>query len=497
VHGVRNVLPSEPTNPQNSSRSLDGHLLRGVGWTAVSKWSAQVVSWGSMLVLARLLTPADFGLVGMASVFLGLVTMVSEFGLGSAVVTMRELPEHEIRQLHTCSALFGLGAWLLAVAAALPVAFFFGTPALAPILAVASLSFLPGGVRTVPGAMLQREMGFKLISFAEAMQSIIQACGAMVLAWVGFGYWSLVWPAVVGSVVYAGLLWRWSPQSFVRPRWRTVRPALVFGSHLLVSRLSWYLYSNADFAVAGKTQGASQLGAYNLAWSLASMPVDKISDIVTRVTPSIFSAVRNSDEETRRYLTGITGPLAFVTFPAAFGLAVVAPDALNTLLGPKWAPAMMPLRLLACYASLRSISTVLPHILVARKDTRFGMWSALFSLSVLIPAFVIGSRWGITGIAWAWVVAYPVVAFPLYWRTFRLIHLNPVDYLRALWPTALASGVMVISALAAKSLLPDAPSPLRLAAEVLAGAAAYLGVYLLFFRDRLERYRRLARSGGA
>jgi len=474
--------------------SLDSHLIRGVGWTAISKWSAQAVSWGSMLGLARLLTPSDFGLVGMASILIGLVTMASEFGLGSAVVTMRELPEDEIRQLHTCSALFGLGALLFALAAALPMALFFGSPPLAPLLAVASLSFLPGGMRTVPGAILQRDMGFKLISFAEALQSIFQACGSLTLAWLGFGYWALVWPGVAGSVLYAVLLLRWSPQSFARPRWHTVRPPLVFGFHLLVSRLSWYLFSNADFAVAGKTQGASALGAYTMAWNLASMPVDKISDILTRVTPSIFSAVKDDDEATRRYLTGIVEPLAFVTFPAAFGLAAVAPDAVAVLLGPKWSAAVTPLRLLACYASLRSISTVLPHVLVARKDTRYGMWASLFSLSVLIPAFVIGSRWGIDGIAWAWVVAYPVVAVPMYWRVFSLIRLKPLEYLFALWPTVLATVAMLLSVVAAKAFLSEAFGAARLAAQVAAGGAAYVAVYLVFFRQRLTRYRRIARS---
>lgn len=472
-------------------RRLDRHLIRGIGWTAVSKWSAQAVSWSAMLILARLLAPADFGLVGMALVFLGLASMVSEFGVGSAVVTMRDLPRDVIAQIHACSILFGLCAWAVGLAAAMPLAWFFHSPALGPLLMVMSLTLVPGGLRTVPGALLQRDMRFRVIAAAEAVQSVVQASASVGMAWMGFGYWSLVWPAVAGSAAYTALLLWKSPQALARPRWAALKPALVFGSHLLVSRISWYLFSNADFAVAGKTQGSAPLGAYTMAWNLASMPVDKISDVLTRVTPSVFSAVKNDDAAARRYLLRIVEPLAFITFPAAFGIAVTAPDAVPVLLGAKWTQSITPLRLLACYASLRSISTILPHVIVSRNDTRFAMWGSLFTLVVLPSAFLFASRWGIDGIAWAWVVAYPVVTAPLYIRTFQLIHLRIGEYLSALAPTCAATAVMVACAAAVRSAAVTWPAPARLAAAIAVGAAAYLGTYWFAFRGRLDRYRKV------
>lgn len=487
--------PSLQTAQSGSSahQSLDSHLARGVAWTAVSRWSAQAVSWASMLVLARLLSPADYGLIGMANVYLGLVAMISELGLGSAVLTLHELSAIEIRQLHTCSVLLGILAFAVSGLLAIPISWFYHSQQLPLLLLLMSVSLIPSGFRTVPMALLQRDMKFRPLSVAEGVQAVVQAVGAVVLAWLGLGYWALAWSGLVGALTLTAIILVLRREGMSRPHFASLRPALTFGWHTLVTRVAWYGYSNADFLVAGRMLGATALGAYTLAWNLASLPVEKITTVVTRVTPSIFAAARHDNSELRRHLGRITEVLAFVTLPAAFGLGTVAPDLVVVLLGPKWNDAILPLRLLAFYIAIRSLAPLLPQVLTAKGDTRYGMHSSLFALLVMPAAFVAGARWGLGGIAWAWVIAYPVVLAPFVVRASRLIGMKAGAYLHAIFPPLVASVFMVAAVLLLQAALSAFPvGVLKLAAELLAGIAAYCAAFLVFYRERLRRYRQIA-----
>ena len=478
-----------------SGPDLDSRLARGVAWTVAAKWSVQVLSWGSMLVLARLLSPSDFGLVGMASVYLGLVSMVSEFGLSSAVLNLQTLSQWQIRQLNTFSLLLGVAAFLVSLAASVPLSRFFQTPHLAPVLALMSLSFIFAGLRTVPGGLLQRQMRFKELSLLEAAQALSQVLCSLSLAALGFGYWAIAVGNVVSSAVWAALTMLLAPQSFSKPDYASTRPALVFGSHMLVSRIAWYLHSNADFVIAGRLFGQGPLGAYTVAWNLASMPVEKITNIVTRVTPSAFAAVQKENAQLQRYFLGISEVLAFVTFPASFGLALVAPDLVPLALGPQWGAAVLPLQLLACAASIRSISTLYAQVLAAVGATRFVMTNSLFALIVMPSAFWIGSRWGLPGIACAWIIGHPISTTPILLYTLRRIHLPLRQYAAAIAPpflgsVAMAAAVILLHEAGSSSL----PAAVRLALDVAAGSAVYFLFFLLLFRDRARRYARLLQS---
>jgi PST family polysaccharide transporter len=472
-----------------SRRTLDSHLAKGAVWTAVSKWSAQIISWASMLVLARLLAPSDYGLVGMASVYLGLIGMVSEFGLGSAIVTLRELTDVEIRQLHTFALLLGLGAFLVSVASARPLALFFHSPELTGVVLVMSLGFLAAGLRTVPTAILQRDMEFKRLSLAEATQAVLQALSAVTLAWFGFRYWSLAIAAVVGGAVLTVILFVLRPCGVVRPHPGSVRHALRFGSHMLVSRLAWYAYSTADFLVAGKFLGPAPLGYYTIAWNLASVPVEKITNILTNVTPSILSSVRDNNEELRRYLARVTEVLSLITFPAAFGLAVVAPDVVRVVLGAKWMAAAPALRLLAAYASVRSIASILSQVLFVKGETRFVMHLTTATALVMPPAFAIGAHWGIEGIAWAWMIAHPMFFAASLSRTLSRIGMAKGEYVRCLQAPVVASGVMAaVLMLIHPSVVTLASAAVSLAIQILVAAAAYTSVLFIGYRKHVLRY---------
>ncbi|MEZ4586474.1 MAG: lipopolysaccharide biosynthesis protein [Gemmatimonadales bacterium] len=459
------------------------------------KWGSQALSWGAVVVLARLLTPADYGLVGLATLYLGFVGILTEGGLGTSIIAKREMTEAEIKQLNTVAVLLGLTGALLTCAAAIPLGWYFKAPALPLVMVALSVNAVLSALRLVPVAALQREFRFRGLALVEGAQAVASTVVTLGLALAGARYWSLVVGGLAGTLAAAGVSRLLSPHGFSAPRIATLRRYYHFTRNVLIGRISWYVYTNADFIVAGRMLGTAALGAYTFAWNIASVPVEKVTALVTRVTPAFFSRLQSDRAALARMLLSVTEGLVFVTLPLTVGMAVVADDFVVAYLGPQWLEAVGPLRILAMYATLRSIVTLLPQVLTMLDDTRFLMFNGIATALVLPVGFVIGSRWGGTGIAAAWVVVYPLFVVPLYVRCFRAVALSPGAYLRAVWPATRGVLAMLAALLAIRAALPaDLAPALRLVVQMIVGALVFLALGVLPMRHRLRDLYRLLRN---
>jgi PST family polysaccharide transporter len=478
---------SQPAPPPDT-RELDRSLVRGVAWTGAFKWLSQIVTWLGTIVVARLLTPQDYGLVGMATVYLGLTALITEFGLGSAIVALRELGKREIAQLNAVALMIGGGAMLLSWGVAVPLASFFRAPELRAIVMVLSATFLIDSLRTVPNALLTRDLRFKSLALLEGAKAVFTMTLTIVLAALGMRYWALVFGGLAGSVFWTVAILSRRTHPFAWPQLRLLRSSLGFSTQIIIERVAWYGYSNADFLVAGRVLGAVPLGNYTTAWTLASLPGEKIMSMFWRVMPAVFSAVKTDMAALRRYVLLMSEALAMALFPATVGLALVAPEFIVALLGPKWIGAIVPLRLLCVYATMHMISTVLPHVLIVTNQVRFATKLALAALVTLPPAFwVFGRTWGVAGIAAAWLVVYPFILGALFHRAFRTVSLTARAYLRALWPAVSTTLVMAAVVAAARAIMPDSwPALARLVTASSLGAAAYLGAAWLWHGPRIR-----------
>lgn len=472
-------------------------MARALAWNTVAKSLSQAFSWLSTIVVARLLTPYDYGLIGMAGVYLALATVVSQAGIGNAIVYARDLTRRQIAELNTLSIGVGLFLTTLTCALAVPLARFFSTPPLRAVILVASITYSIDAFQVVPRALLQKEFRFKLLSTIETTRFFCQALCCVVLALLHFRYWSLVLGHIIGTLINAILILYWMRHEFARPHLANVRQEIRYARQVLFSGIAGYIYANADFAVAGRTLGAVPLGNYSVAWGIASVPVDKISSLLTGVTPAFFSAIQNNKPELRRYLLRLTEALSLATIPASIGLALAADSLVLVLLGPKWKDAIGPLRLLSVFIAFRSLATLLPNLLTSIGDTRFVMWFTAGSAILMPIAFFAGSHWGINGIAAAWMMAYPVILVPLYIRTFHKTQMRLKDYLYAVLPALSASATMTICVLATRFVFFHAMHPLsNLLLTISVGVATYLGALFVFHRDRVARLVRIIKSLG-
>jgi teichuronic acid exporter len=487
---VQNVETVRSANskpdPSLAAADLDRSLVGGIAWTGSVTWLSQILTWASTLVVVHFLAPTDYGLIGMAMLYLGLVQMASELGVGGAVVRFRDLTTDQIEQFNGLSIIAGGVGMLASLAVAIPIGHFFREPRLPVVLVVMSSAFVISAFRVVPQAMLQRRLQFRKLAVIEGTQSIVGACSTLTLAVLGFRYWALALGFVISATVYAILVVVQNPEGFRRPRLAAIRQPLTFSSHMLLSRFAWYGYSNADFAVIGKLLGGAALGAYTLGWILSGMTVEKITAVIGRVTPAFFCTVQNDLPALRRYLLLITEGLALVTFPACIGLALVASDFVRSALGDRWNAAILPVQLLAVVATWRSVQPLIPQVLFAIGESRLNMRNAILTVFVLPACFVLASRWGISGVAAVWLIMGPLMFSPLLLRTLRLIELPAKQYFGSLWPAT--SGCLVMACVVMsvnRAFLAGVPAYASLIIKIAIGALAYAATLLLFHRTRI------------
>jgi PST family polysaccharide transporter len=468
-------------------RETDRSLAHSVAWNAICDWGSQIVSWGAFLVVMRLLTPADFGIAALAVMTLTYLGQMTGFGIQRAVVTLRNLTREQLAQLNTVS--FGLGILWFAVACLLakPFAAFFKMPPLAPLLIAACSSLIPLGLQTVPTGLLAKQMRFRLLSLLGAATTLASAVITLVLAFRGFGYWALVLGNLIAAVARALVILRIRPCRLAWPHLQSIRGPLRFCRSVVVSSFAFYSYERADNLVVGKTLGQAALGFYGTAWELANVPLEKVVTVLVTVIPSYLAAVQDQPAALRRYLRILTEIISLAAFPATIGLALVAHEMVPLVFGHKWDGMIGPLQVLSLYAGFRSIVALLAKILTAMGDARYVMWNDVAALVVLTVAFYIGSFHGTVGVAWAWVLAYPLIALPLYRKTFQAIDMKISEYLRALRPALEACIAMVVCVeLVRSSLAPASSLLLRLVLELATGIVSYGGTLGLMHKKRMS-----------
>jgi PST family polysaccharide transporter len=470
-------------------------LVRSVAWVASARWVSQLLRWGATIAMAKLLLPSDYGIVGMAAVVIGLVNGVAEFGLGAAVVQHRELPKGTERRLAGVAVLIAVGFAAVTAASAPLVARFYSEPALLLVLPVLSARFLVDALATLPRAILARNLDFKRLAFAEGVESMVMAATGLAAAYVWRSYWALIAANLVSGAAFALVVNALAPVAPKAPgRIADLKPLLTFGRDLVLSRLAWFSYSNADFVIVGRLLGTGALGAYTLAWNLASAPAEKFAGLVLTVAPAVLSEAKTQAGEVRRMFLVMVQGVALVVLPLAVGLALVGDTLVATVLGPKWLSASAPLQLLALAFVLRSLAALEPVVLMARHETYVdrNMMAALACVTPLF--FLAGTWWGSAGVAGAWIAVMLLVSLPMQARfVWRKIGVDWRDWLRAVWPAASSAAFMALVVAGAGALIAPDNGWLRLAMESAMGASAYIGFLWVVHRASAEAVIRVVR----
>jgi len=471
-------------------RNLDARFAGGLAWTAGAKWATQILTWTSLLAVARLLSPSDYGVGEMAGTFTVVSNVMAEFGVGTAVLHMPELSRKTLAQLHMFSCLLCAGVFAVATLASPLVASFFHTEHVLFFIVNNSMLLLTG-FEAVPMGLLARDMDYRRLSLMEAAGVMVQSVITVIAAWLGWGYWALLAGNAAGKTTVTILVCSWKHVGFAWPRWQSIRVAAEFGRQAAVGRIAWALYTQADGIVVGRILGASVLGNYRIAMNLASAPAEKVSTLLMRTATPLFANVKDDHSLVRRYYLILVEILSLIVMPLMAGLAIVTPLAVPVVFGATWIAAIPPVRWLALFMIVRTMGTLTEQVLISQRMTRFTMRMSIFNFIVMPVAFVVGAQWqGMGGVAAAWLALAPLTIVPLVVILLRTIHLPYRDYVSALVPSLAGSAAMSLAVLAVRQWLLPASWPMRtmLAVQVAVGGAVYGAVLLTFFRQRIFRY---------
>ncbi|HET7524629.1 MAG TPA: oligosaccharide flippase family protein, partial [Burkholderiaceae bacterium] len=335
--------------------------LSGARWTLAAKIGLQLFTWPVTILVIRLLEPGDYGLLAMAMVTIGFVTLFSEMGLGMALVQADQLDEATARSacaaILACNVALASALVLLAPLAAL----WFDEPAVVPVMRVLTLELLISALAAVPQAQLERQLRFRQLSIASVCGGVAGASSTLLLAILDFDVWALVFGNLTNALVRSTLLvvfngavvWPSLGQGLA-----PVRGLVRFGAQVLAARFLWVWYGQADQFILARLLHASVLGYYNVAAQLAMLPANKAMEIINRVAFPIVSRMHNQRAELQSMHKRLLALVASYAFGTCWGLAALAPELVTTLLGDKWAQATLPLALLAAVAPLRMFSAL-------------------------------------------------------------------------------------------------------------------------------------------
>lgn len=444
---------------------MRAQVMGGAFWNLLATLAHGAVGLAVKLILARLLFPEHFGLIGMTVVFTGFVSTINELGLTAALIQRRS---EDLRDVHFDVAFWTtLGSSVLAFALMVVVvgpfaARFYGEPLLAPLTTVLSVPLLLRPLTLVHRARLLRELDFRALAVVDVAAAAAAGGGAIGLALAGAGVWSIACQSVIAALVPIFLIRRfcaWSPG----PRFsaRAFREIAGFGLYVTGNGVFGFLAANIDSLLIGKLLGAEALGAYTLAFMLIDVLRTKVINIMDRVLYPAYSRLQDDPARLKRYYLTSIRYSALAVFPVMVVLALLGGPLLPMALGEKWSEAALPLRILAVSAMIFCLGGTSASVL--RSIGKPGLHFRIFvtkTVVITVPALVAGIHLGgIDGAAIAVVVhmAAGRIIFQQYLN--RLIGVREGEILRAVGP-AMAGGLVITGIVHAQRLLFGPPGSL-------------------------------------
>ena len=372
------------------------------------------------------------------------------------------------------------------------VAAFFHEEQLVPIVKALSVSFLLQGSYALPQSRLIRELSFDKKAKVDVATLAASVATSLSCALLGFGVWSLVAATLVSHAARA-IGFNWMAPTVPMSRLSLTRGSrfLRFGGVVVLSRALWFFSANVDVIIAGVVLGTDVLGVYSVALMVASIPLDKVTPVITQVA---FPAVARIQHDTKRVqhnvLKGVRyGNSAFM--PVFWGMALVGADGLPLLLGGRWNGAALPFQLICIVLPLKALSALLPPALFGLGRPMVNVMNMATSVVLMSAGMFVGVQFGLRGLAMVWVIVYPVAFAINTARALPVVGLRWHDIVAEICPSFLAAAAMSAAVCGVQYLAAESTPMIRVSAAVICGAVTYLGTLARFDRSIFREIRAL------
>jgi teichuronic acid exporter len=462
----------------SAGRSLRARVARSMFWIAWSRGALQVLYFATTLLVARILVPADYGVMALAGIWTTSVGMLAEMGLGAAIIQFRDLDRREIDTCFWTTMILAIIGWAALSLGASMIAEWFAVPRLADVLPVLGLVLPLTACCVVSDSLLRRRLALDRVSQAEVIGGVVTLPVILGCALGGLGVWTLVVGALMAPAVRSAATFAFAPW---RPGFHfggeRLKEMLHFSLSTLGVRILWVLRESADELIIGKITGQVTLGLYTMAKELALLPGSKISTVINMLSAPMMAELQTNIDAMRTAFYRALRLTAAIALPTSAGIALVADEMVAVLLGPKWLPSAPLLRLLCLYAAVRAIDVLLPPVLFARHRERFLFWYCLALLIVVPTAVLLGALW--QGAPGAVVISTPVycaVMTIMARETLAELKGSFSDLWSNTWPILAATAAMVAVVLLLREIVlvgrPETPW-VGLVLLSVSGAATY------------------------
>jgi len=460
---------------------LKSQTIRGVFWSFIEKFGSQFILLISQIVLARLLDPRDFGLLGMLAIFIAISQAFIDSGFDNALIQKKDANQTDYSTVFFFNISIGVVLYLILFFTAPLIADFFRSPELVQLTRVVCLILVVNSFGLIQFVKFKIEMNFKAIAQVVVIANLLSAALGIVLALLNFGVWALA-AQVIGIYFFRSILF------WVKSTWR---PSMVFsiksfkglfnfGSKLLLSGLISQTFENIYLLVIGRMFSATALGFYDQAKKFQQVPVATLAQVVGNVTFPAFSKIQDENEKLRLGFRKLIKLLVFINFPLMIGLAVMADPLLVVVLGDKWEPSVPYFQLLCIAGMIYTLHSSNLNILKVKGRSDLFLYLEIIKKAIVVLAIIIGLKWGIIGLIIGQIFTSFISFFINAFYTGKLISYTISNQLKdvsqTFYITIVTAAVMSLGWLIQNQIL-------ALSYQILSGIGTYL---LLAFATKQE-----------
>lgn len=413
---------------------LKNRIISGAIWNTLNSGATFFISIGTIAVLARLLTPQDFGLFAMISVAISILDSVADMGISAAVISYRDIKDRELNSLFYFNIIVGILLTILLILASPIVVYYYKETKIYLYLWILSTNFAITSPAVLFNVLMKKHMKFKLLSKINIVSAVVYA-----VVVIGYAFFSRdVMSFVVGMlaqslvstilVIHFGLMF-WKPGKFTI-KYSDIKRFLSFGLYQMGERVINRINKNIDYLLIGRFLGAEALGYYSLAYNLMIKPVQKINPIVTTVAFPALAEIQNDIPRLRLYYLKMIRYISYIQVPIYLLIFVLAENIILFLYGDKWYPAVPVLAIFSFLGILYAVGNPLGSLLLARGRADIGFWFNFGLTLFLLAANYIGMRWGVTGVALSTFFTVGIIFIPAGWFIcYYLARIRAIDFL--------------------------------------------------------------------
>lgn len=470
--------------------SLQKLAFKGAMWLALFNLAGQLFSWTITVLVARILSPSDYGLMEMSTILTGYASFFVDLGLGAAIVQKKNINNQELSSVFWFVLVMSMTLSLTCYLSAHYMALVFNEPRVKPLMEIISLVFPISGLMVVPSSLLHKNMEFKAIGIIGIVSITASCAGMYFIALNGGGVWTLVGGMFIQNItrlLASYIKVKWYPLFYFD--YKQAKSYIHFGVNVLAGRTFFYTFEKSDKFFAGRAWSSQSLGFYGFALQLAQIPTEKITTLINQVSYPVFSKLQDDKVEFGQFYLNVVKMTAIMVTPLFVGGYILGEDIINILLNEKWYPIIHIFKMLCITQIITSLNAVNSFVHYAQGRP---VWSLYFHAALAISmgaSFYFAVPYGINSIIIPWFTTYLLICGIWTIVTIKKIDINVSSYIRNIRSPLAATLVMVIGLFILENILDkiilDANNWLVLivSLKILFGGSIYVFYLWLFDRE--------------